>query len=182
MPWTTLGMELNDEGHVVFQYLLANGMGGIAPATPTAPPPDIAPVVSEGGIVLAASDEPERGLAPGARASIYGWGLGSLLTAASGASLPTTLDGVSVHVNGVAAPLFLPAPARSIFKCHSGLPVLTRRCALSEPPVRASYTAFASNRQVPTVNLVLNERFAHAVFTGPRLPVRESGRSYIDVR
>jgi uncharacterized protein (TIGR03437 family) len=64
------------------------------------------PTVTAAGVVNAASYA--RGLVPGGIASIFGLGLTTINGIANAASqpLPTSLQGTSVTVNGIAAPLF----------------------------------------------------------------------------
>jgi uncharacterized protein (TIGR03437 family) len=63
------------------------------------------PVVSDGGVVNAASFERGTGVAPGSMISIYGSSLASGLARMDTVPLSTTIADVSVTFNGVAAPL-----------------------------------------------------------------------------
>jgi uncharacterized protein (TIGR03437 family) len=63
------------------------------------------PVVAEGGVLNAASAARGQAVAPGSLISIFGSELASGLSQADSIPLATTLGGVSVTVNNVAAPL-----------------------------------------------------------------------------
>ncbi|MBK9167105.1 MAG: S8 family serine peptidase [Bryobacterales bacterium] len=66
------------------------------------------PAIATGGIVNAASFETGQGLAPGSYITIQGEGLAPALRAASTASLPVSLAGVSVSFDSATTPLSLP--------------------------------------------------------------------------
>jgi uncharacterized protein (TIGR03437 family) len=68
------------------------------------------PVVSDRGVVNAASLQPV--ISPGSLISILVTNLAVNTRASSGGELPTQLDGVSVSVNGKAAPLLLVSPSQ----------------------------------------------------------------------
>jgi uncharacterized protein (TIGR03437 family) len=105
------GRFLNDKGQVAFSYKLSNGLAGIAVATPVAsgtPPP----IIAANGIVNGASFSADAPLAPGAIISIFGDNFISQLAVPPGDPLPTTLQGVSVTINGTKAPLFFVAPGQ----------------------------------------------------------------------
>jgi uncharacterized protein (TIGR03437 family) len=68
-----------------------------------------APVISVGGIVNAASYRYDA-IAPGTLISIFGENLAPSEQSAESAPWPTTLNGVSVTVNGIAAPLSMVSP------------------------------------------------------------------------
>lgn len=65
--------------------------------------------VAQGGVVNAATNAAGP-IAPGSGVSIYGSGFTDQTRSAPGAPLPTTLAGVSVYVNGFAAPLLFVSP------------------------------------------------------------------------
>ena len=65
------------------------------------------PVVAAGGVLNAASNARNQGVAPGGLISIYGSELAASLQQASSVPLSTQLGDVSVTVNDVAAPLTL---------------------------------------------------------------------------
>lgn len=66
-------------------------------------------VLAQGGVLNAATNVAGP-IAPGSGVSIYGSGFTDRTVAASGEVLPTTLAGVSVYVNGFAAPLLFVSP------------------------------------------------------------------------
>ncbi len=66
-------------------------------------------VLAQGGVVNAATNAAGP-IAPGSGVSIYGSGFTDQTRSAPGAPLPTTLAGVSVYVNGFAAPLLFVSP------------------------------------------------------------------------
>ena len=66
-----------------------------------------APVISEGGIVNAASNAAGQALAAGSLVTIYGTGLAASTASAASVPLPTELGGVRVTFNGIPAPLLL---------------------------------------------------------------------------
>jgi uncharacterized protein (TIGR03437 family) len=72
------------------------------------------PVVNAGGVVDAASFRP--GLSRGGIASLFGTNLASTTEAATVTPLPTSLAGVRVLIDGVAAPLFFVSPAQINFQ------------------------------------------------------------------
>jgi hypothetical protein len=63
------------------------------------------PTVAEGGVVNAATLASGQPVAPGSLVSIFGWALSSSPASAGSIPLPNSLAGVSVTVNGLAAPL-----------------------------------------------------------------------------
>lgn len=74
-------------------------------------PPEGSPRLSEGGIVSAATGSPAN-LAAGSVAVVYGERLSDTAALADGSPLPTTLAGVSVLINGFAAPLLFVSPTQ----------------------------------------------------------------------
>jgi uncharacterized protein (TIGR03437 family) len=70
--------------------------------------PGGAPQVSPGGVVSAAPSQSL--LAPGGLATLYGQAFAKTVEQASAFPLPDTLDGVSVTVNGIPAPLLYVSP------------------------------------------------------------------------
>ncbi len=73
-------------------------------------PSGAGPRLSEGGAVNAASSAP--GLVAGSLASIYGEGLANATAAASSLPLPTSMGGVTILINGAAAPLLFVSPGQ----------------------------------------------------------------------
>jgi uncharacterized protein (TIGR03437 family) len=105
------GRYLNDNGQVAFSYKLTNGLAGVAVATPVAsgtPPPSL----NANGIVNGASFDGTAPAAPGEIVSIFGENFISQLAVPPGDPLPTSLQGVSVTLNGAMAPLFFVAPGQ----------------------------------------------------------------------
>ncbi|MEX2302154.1 MAG: M36 family metallopeptidase [Bryobacterales bacterium] len=74
----------------------------------------VAPTISNGGVVHAASYLPK--LAPGGIATLFGANLALETAQASSVPLPRELGGVRVLVNGVAAPLFYVSPGQINFQ------------------------------------------------------------------
>ncbi len=64
-----------------------------------------APVITTGGTVNAASNAAGQPVAPGSLVSIYGSNFAAGLAAASTVPFSTSLNGTSVSINGIAAPL-----------------------------------------------------------------------------
>ncbi|MCL4488889.1 MAG: hypothetical protein M1570_12265 [Chloroflexi bacterium] len=101
-----------------------------------------APRVNANGIVNAASfDSP---VARGSIASLFGVGLSPVLTSATFAPLPRTLEDVKVAVNGVEAPLFYVSPTQINFQVPyespvgSAVPVVVSRAGIAGPTVSIS--------------------------------------------
>jgi uncharacterized protein (TIGR03437 family) len=105
-PYPTAGRTLNDLRQVVFNYLLANGLFGVAVATPVSAPTGGLPSINNGGILNGASFQIGGALSPGTVAAIFGENLASALVVADTPVLPTTLGSVQVLVNGTPAPIF----------------------------------------------------------------------------
>jgi uncharacterized protein (TIGR03437 family) len=98
------GIAVDGSGNV---YVSDTGNSAIRQLTPTLP------LVNTGGVVSAASSTAK--LAPGMLASLYG-GYLATLTASGTAPLPRSLGGVSVTVNGVAAPILYVSPTQINFQ------------------------------------------------------------------
>lgn len=126
----------NDRGQVVFDYMLANGEYGLAVATPVqaAGPP---PVLTSGSVLNAASfaraGEADHAIAPGSIVSVFGTNFAPGLEMAGGAPLPTSLNGVSVTVNGSPAPLFFVAPNQINALLPTDLTAASALVAVSTP-------------------------------------------------
>jgi uncharacterized protein (TIGR03437 family) len=102
------GRFLNDRGQIAFYYALANGLKGVAVATPAAP--NLAtPLLPADSVVNAASLSGTI-LAPGSIVSLFGDRFASGLVVSSTPALPTSLSNVSVTFNGIAAPLYFVSP------------------------------------------------------------------------
>ncbi len=72
-----------------------------------------APVIFSGGVVDGASfEKAPAGVVPGSIVSIFGSGFSTGTLHAGSVPLPTTLGGVQVLMNGIAAPLFVVAPGQ----------------------------------------------------------------------
>ena len=95
----------------VFNPPPAGGASNALTFTITAGPPTI----NFGGIVNAASSA-GLPLAAGAIASVFGTNFSASAASASSLPLPTTLGGVSLAINGVAAPLFAVTPQQINFQ------------------------------------------------------------------
>jgi uncharacterized protein (TIGR03437 family) len=70
--------------------------------------------------IAASAAAPSLGLAPQALASIYGFGLAAAPAAASGQPWPVTLGGVSVTIDGRAAPLLYVSPVQINLEIPAG--------------------------------------------------------------
>jgi uncharacterized protein (TIGR03437 family) len=83
------------------------------------------PVINSQGVVNAASfagaDQPGWAIAPGGIASVFGRNLASGTRAAESLPLPRVLDGTSVTVDGLPAPLFYVSPTQINFQVPSAL-------------------------------------------------------------
>jgi uncharacterized protein (TIGR03437 family) len=77
------------------------------------------PVINVGGAVNGASFMP--GIAPGMIVSLFGQNLAPATASASGFPLPTTLNGVSVLINGLSASLLFVSPTQVNFQVPLGL-------------------------------------------------------------
>jgi uncharacterized protein (TIGR03437 family) len=102
------GRFLNDRGQIALYYALANGLKGVAVATPAAPNL-AAPLLPADSVVNAASLS-ATGLAPGSIVSLFGDRFASGLVVSSTPALPTSLSNLSVTFNGIAAPLYFVSP------------------------------------------------------------------------
>ena len=80
------------------------------------------PTISSGGVANAASYVTK--LSPGMLAAVFGTGFGTAtVQAPAGANWPTSLGGVGVKVNGVAAPVYYVSPGQINFQVPWGTPV-----------------------------------------------------------
>ena len=85
---------------------------GVLIADPPSPTTG-APVINDGGIVIHGGSA--AAVSPGSLVDIYGTNLAAAaVSAPAGATLPTTLGGVKVSVNGTAAPLVYAGPGQII--------------------------------------------------------------------
>ncbi len=82
-------------------FLLLAAIAASAQSSQTPPPP----VVGAGGITSTAGPSTGQAVAPGSLVSIFGTNLASNMAASGTVPLSTTLSGVSVTVNNIAAPL-----------------------------------------------------------------------------
>jgi uncharacterized protein (TIGR03437 family) len=80
-----------------------------------------APAVNSGGIVNAASFVAPAGLAPGSLASLFGTNFSAVGAGSSQIPLPTSLNGVSVNVNGTPSPLIYASPQQINFQIPWGI-------------------------------------------------------------
>ncbi len=111
---TPLGIAFDSSGNLfIAEYIYPGTVNGVAypndnrvrevPGLGASGP---APAIPAGGIVNGASFSKTLAPAAGAIVSLFGTNLAASTVAASSLPLPTSLGGVSVTVNGVAAPLF----------------------------------------------------------------------------
>jgi len=88
------------------------------------------PVIGSGGILNGASfrfpGAPGGGIAAGAIISIFGSNLATASGGASSLPLPTTLNGASVTIGGIRAPLFFTSPGQINAEVPWGVPVGTQ--------------------------------------------------------
>ena len=75
---------------------------------------------NSGAAIAASAAAPSLGLAPQALASIYGLGLAAAPAAASGRPWPVTLGGVTVTIEGCAAPLLYVSPVQINLEIPAG--------------------------------------------------------------
>src|SRR3954469_15202061 len=69
-----------------------------------------APVINPGGVVNTAGAGSVQAIAPGGLISIFGSNLAAAMTLSDSTPLSTTVGGVSVSINGVAAPIQFASP------------------------------------------------------------------------
>lgn len=111
-----------------------------------APAGGVAPQISPGGVVNAASFV--ASMAPGSLASIFGSNFGTVGESASAVPLPGTLAGVSVTVNGRLAPLVYANPTQINFQIPYETPVGNATVVVS--------TAGGGNSTGATVPIIAN--------------------------
>lgn len=115
------------------------------------------PVISSGGVVSAGGFTVR--LSPGGLGAIFGTSLAGAAVSVSSLPLPTTLGGVQVLVNGIAAPLLYVSPAQINFQvpfeAPAGSPVTVQLVQGGQPG--------------PTVTVTFTG-YAPAVFTYQRAP------------
>ncbi len=106
------------------------------------------PVINPQGVVNAASfaspGQPSSGIVPGSIASLFGRNLAAVARQAQALPLPRSLEGTSVTVNGIPAPLFYVSPNQINFQVPSALdrfggpvPVVVTTAAGASAPVLA---------------------------------------------
>lgn len=74
--------------------------------------PNVAPVLNKGGTLHVFNPQVGAAMAPGTIVQIYGSGLASGIAAANSIPLPTSLNGTSVIIGGVQAPLYFVSPGQ----------------------------------------------------------------------
>src|SRR6185369_4664856 len=74
--------------------------------------PNVSPVLARNGILHNLNPVSGAGLAPGTIVSIYGSALAAGTVVSNALPLPSTLEGTSVLVGGVEAPLFFVSPGQ----------------------------------------------------------------------
>jgi len=127
----------------------------IAPAALTPPPP----ATSIAGIANAASGMPF--LAPGSLISIYGVNLASGTGSAGGVPLPTLLNGTSVTINGVVAPLIFASPLQINAQLPFETKVGTATLIVQSGTVKSAPATFAVAAAAPGIFTMPNS--SHAV-------------------
>jgi len=127
----------------------------IAPAALTTPPPG----TSITGIVNAASGMPF--LAPGSLISIYGTNLAAGTGSAAGFPLPTLLNGASVTINGVAAPLIFASPLQLNLQLPFETKVGTATLTVQSGTVKSPPATFTVAAAAPGIFTIPNS--SHAV-------------------
>ncbi len=78
----------------------------------TSLPPSLAPAINLNGIITAAAGAYAFTPSPGSLASIFGADLASGIAGASSIPLPSSMNGTTVQINGVAAPILYVSPAQ----------------------------------------------------------------------
>ena len=124
--WSPRGVAVDAAGNVYVADTENDAIRQLSPA---------GPVVNAGGVTNAASYQPQ--ISPGALASVFGSGL-SNATYVSSLPYPTSLgasalggSGVSVSVNGVAAPVFFASPSQINFQVPWGTAIGTASVTVS---------------------------------------------------
>lgn len=74
------------------------------------------PTINTGGVINGASFAAGQAVTGGAIGSLFGGNLATAIAVADALPLPTTLGGVTVRLNGIAAPLFFVSPAQINFQ------------------------------------------------------------------
>jgi uncharacterized protein (TIGR03437 family) len=94
----------------------APGGGTSAALTFTINPAGVPPAINTGGVINGASLAPGQAVTGGAIGSLFGSNLATAIAVADGLPLPTTLGGVTMRLNGIAAPLFFVSPTQINFQ------------------------------------------------------------------
>jgi len=115
-----------------------------------------APSVNEGGVVNAATFS--RPSAPGSIVSIFGTNFASALAQASTVPLSTSLGGVSVTFNGIAAPLFFVSAQQINAQLPAGLPGTTASVVVTRSGGGASIARTIEINQVTPSIFTLNQQ------------------------
>lgn len=113
------------------------------------------PSVNEGGVVNAANFTHPS--APGSIVSIFGTNLASSLAQASTVPLSTSLGGVSVTFNGVAAPLFFVSSQQINAQLPSGLAGTTASVVVTSAGAASTARTTEINRATPAI-FTLNQQ------------------------
>ena len=114
-----------------------------------------APSVNEGGVVNAATFS--RPSAPGSIVSIFGTNFASALATASTVPLSTSLGGVSVTFNGVAAPLFFVSAQQINAQLPSGLTGTTASVVVTGAGGPSTARTIEINQVTPSI-FTLNQQ------------------------
>ena len=114
-----------------------------------------APNVNEGSVVDAAAFN--RPTAPGSIVSIFGTNFASSLAQASTVPLSTSLGGVSVTFNGIAAPLFFVSPMQINAQLPAGLTGTTASIVVRQAGGTSTARTIAINQVAPNI-FTLNQQ------------------------
>src|SRR5262249_9317678 len=80
------------------------------------------PTITQNGVVNGASFSKDAVVSPGSIVSLFGTNLAAATAVAASTSLPTTLGGTQVLVNGAAVPLFFVSATQINFQMPPGIP------------------------------------------------------------
>jgi uncharacterized protein (TIGR03437 family) len=122
------------------------------------------PYIAPGGIMNGAAQTPSRAVAPGSAVAIYGINLASNNLTSPASLLATTLDSVTVRVDGEAVPLFFVSPGQINIQLPSNLTIGEHTLAVhidGKPDASAQFTA-ARNAPGLYGTVVNQETFAVA--------------------
>lgn len=178
LPMSRQGRYFDDEGRVVFTYVLdaATLSGGIALASPAGAPAVGQPILTAGSASNGATYLP-GGLVPGSWAQVKGTSLAPVSRlwqaqdfAGLNDALPTKLDGVEVKVNGQSAAVYFISPTQITFQVPDVPPGEVSIQVIRDGVASASITATAAARSPGIFPYALGGKvFAIGVFLDGKL-------------